>query len=367
MRIFIATGIYPPDIGGPATYVKLLEDKLPQKGIFVAVYSFGEVRRYPKVVRHLMYFLGVLKRGRGTDMIFAQDPVSVGFPAMLAAGMLRKKFILRLGGDYAWEQAVQRYHTHDNLDEFSKRENYPLFVRALKYIQKSVAQHAEKIVVPSMYLKGILENWGINKDKIVVIYNAFTSAEMVEDKLSLRKKFNMSGTIIFSAGRLVPWKGFAALITLMPELLRTIPDVKLFIAGDGPERKILESLAAECRLQDRVIFLGRLPQDQLLLYIKASDIFVLNTGYEGFSHQLLEVMAVGTPIVTTAIGGNKELVKDGEDGILIEYNNQKDIGEAIKKLLGDESMRQKLSGNARKKVLEFTQERMIQETIKQLS
>ncbi len=82
MKILIATGIYPPDIGGPATYSKLLKDELPGRGIDVQVLSFGQVRHLPKIIRHFSYLLKILKLGRGVDVIYAQDPVSVGFPAL---------------------------------------------------------------------------------------------------------------------------------------------------------------------------------------------------------------------------------------------------------------------------------------------
>ena len=98
-KILIATGIYPPDMGGPATYSKLLADELPKRGIEVRVLTFGAVRHLPKVIRHLAYFFKTLSQGREVDIIYAQDPVSVGLPALWAARLLGKRFLLRLGGD----------------------------------------------------------------------------------------------------------------------------------------------------------------------------------------------------------------------------------------------------------------------------
>ena len=111
LKILICTGIYPPDIGGPATYSKLLFEELPKMGIETRVLSFGEVRHLPKILRHFVYFIKVLKMGRRADIIYAQDPVSVGLPAMLAAKILRKKFILKVVGDYAWEQFQNKNQT----------------------------------------------------------------------------------------------------------------------------------------------------------------------------------------------------------------------------------------------------------------
>ena len=84
-RILIATGLFPPEIGGPATYSKLLQDMLPDFGFWVTVLPFREVRRLPKLIRHVWYFWRVVRAGFYADIIFAQDPVSVGLPAALAA------------------------------------------------------------------------------------------------------------------------------------------------------------------------------------------------------------------------------------------------------------------------------------------
>ena len=77
MRILLAAGIYPPDIGGPATYARLIEDELPHQDIAVTVIPYHSVRHVPKLFRHTAYFLRLLKAARGTDLIYALDPVSV--------------------------------------------------------------------------------------------------------------------------------------------------------------------------------------------------------------------------------------------------------------------------------------------------
>jgi len=87
-KILIATGLYPPEEGGPAAYAKILYDKLPEYGISVDVVPFRRVRFLPKIIRHLVYFFIILWRGLFADVIYALDPVSVGFPSFLAAKIL---------------------------------------------------------------------------------------------------------------------------------------------------------------------------------------------------------------------------------------------------------------------------------------
>ena len=128
----------------------------------------------------------------------------------------------------------------------------------------------------------------------------------------------------------------------------------------------MQKLINDKGLSDNIAFTGALPKEVLLRYIKASDVFVLNTGYEGFSHQLLEVMDVGIPLITTNMGGNPEIIKDGENGLLVGYNDEKGLEKSITKLLSDKKYANKLAEEAKKKVKEFSEERMIKETINAL-
>src|SRR5581483_7846403 len=85
MRIFVATGLYPPEPGGPATYTRLLEESLPARGFKVSVLPFRRVRWLPPGVRHAAYFALSVFYALGADIVYAQDAFSVGVPASLAA------------------------------------------------------------------------------------------------------------------------------------------------------------------------------------------------------------------------------------------------------------------------------------------
>lgn len=363
MKILICTGIYPPDIGGPATYSKLLKDELPKHGFEVDVLSFGEVRKFPKIIRHIIYFFKVLKKSFGADVIYAQDPVSVGLPSAVAAWLLNKKFLLKVVGDYAWEQGAQRFGVEDNLDIFLSKK-YGLFVQMLRKIEKYVAERAEKIVVPSFYLKGVVEKWGVGPEKIKVVYNTFELPKVKLSRSEARAKLNLDGFILLSAGRLVPWKGFPTLIEIISELKNKIKDIKLVIIGSGPEENNLRSKIKKLKLENEIFLLGQKKQDEVLQYLIACDIFVLNTAYEGLSHQLLEAMALRAPIITTPVGGNLELIKDKQSGVFVGYNNERQIIDAIFALYGNKAMSERLSDKAAEKFGEFSKQKMISELIK---
>lgn len=364
-RILIATGVFAPDIGGPATYSKLLADELPRHGIDVSVLSFRSVRHLPKAIRHFAYFMKTLRASVRADTVFAQDPVSVGLPALCAAKLLHKRFVLKVVGDYAWEQYCQRSEGIKNFltpDEF-QHVKCDRVTELRRSIQRFVARHAEKVIVPSAYLKMIITQWGVPAEKIQVIYNACEAPTVLESKDETRKALGLKGNVIVSIGRLVPWKGFLGLIDIMPKMLSEFPDLVLVIVGDGPQRAELEKRAEELGVDGHVIFTGRAERENVWRYLKAADVFALNTAYEGFSHQILEAMALGAPIITTAVGGNMEVIDNGENGVLVAYNDKEALAQALRHALGDEAFADMLAQNAKKKAEMFSIKRMIEETI----
>ncbi len=354
MKILITTGIYPPDIGGPATYSKLLFDELPQRGIDVEVLSFGEVRHLPKIIRHLFYFFKIIKRIKGCDVIYAQDPVSVGLPTMLANIFLKKRFFIRIAGDYAWEQGVQRFRVKDNLDIFSLKNNYGFVVKFFKKIQTWVAKRAEKVVVPSHYFKSIILNWGIESKKIEVIYNGI--------KINEPRVHKVESKVLLSVGRLVPWKGFKVLIETIPDILQEIPEAKLVIVGSGPQKEELEQTIEKLNLEDKVILVGQLSRDKLLKQKQLADIFVLNTNWESFSFDTVEAMALGLPVLATKVGSLPELIENNQEGILVEPNDKEAIKNAVIKIFQNDNFRQTLVQNAYEKSKQFS----IQNTLDKL-
>lgn len=375
-RITIAAGLFPPDIGGPATYTALLADALAQERISVRVSYFGAVRHLPRIARHAMYFFRLFFTARGSDIIFAQDPVSVGFPALIASRMLGARFILKIVGDYAWEQyqvksqkikdkKEKQSHKNGKFDtlEGFQNQQYDLMTEVLRRIQRYVACRADRVIVPSGYLRGIVAGWGVAAEKISVVYNAVTMPGSWVPRDEARKRLGVSGIVIISVGRLVPWKGFAMLIDAVADLAVDLPEICLMIGGSGPEEENLRRKVTERGLEARVRLLGAVSHEELMAYFAASDIFVLNSGYEGLSHTLIEAMAAGLPVIATHVGGNPEVVTDGAEGILIPYNNKEKLRDAVRALGRDAAMREAMGTVARGRAAQFTKQKMIQETV----
>jgi glycosyltransferase involved in cell wall biosynthesis len=150
----------------------------------------------------------------------------------------------------------------------------------------------------------------------------------------------------------------------MPKLQEKFPDIELRIIGDGPDYDKLQEQIRNLHLEDRVFLLGRKEKQELYQIIAASDIFVLNTGYEGLSHQLLEVMQLDVPLITTSVGGNIELVKDGESGILVGYNSSDEMYQAIVRYFEDQELQKRVVEGARKEIGEkFSYEVFLKKTV----
>lgn len=363
-NIVVAAPLYPPEIGGPATYVRMLETQLPAHGVSVHVVPFCSVRHLPKVMRHVAYTLKLLRAAKGKQLVYALDPVSVGLPARVVTLVTRKPLWVRLGGDYAWEQGVQRFGVEQTLDEYTAAaHSAPTAVQALAAIQRFVVRAAKKVIVPSTYMKDIVRTWGASEDQLEVIYSALDPLPLLLEKKDYRKKLGMSDVTLFSAGRLVPWKGFMMLIDLIAAMQKEYPKVRLYIAGDGPQKGELHEKIAERGLSESIHLLGKIPKEELGEYIAAADVFVLNTAYEGLSHQLLEVMAIGTPVVTTPVGGNPELIEDGVTGYLCKQDDMDAFRAAITQILSAQSQLAAMTQEAQERTERFSDSEAIRKIV----
>lgn len=319
MRILVATGLYPPEIGGPATYAVLMEKHLPRIGIEVDVLPFRAVRHLPHVWRHIVYTFKLLKRARAADALFAQDTVSCGLPTLIAARLRRIRFVLRVPGDFAWEQGRARFGVRETLDEF-RTKNYGWRVGVLRGVQKFVVKRADLVVVASRYFSDVVSEWGVEDSRIRVIPNGIQMPQA-----SARPPVSAPYTAL-TIGRLVPTKGYAQLIDLIAHL----PDWRLAIVGDGPLRPELERFAASLGASGRVSFTGPLAGEQLESTYSRAHAFVLNSESESFSFAVLEAMARGIPTIATRVGAIPEILEDGKEGVLVEPNDT----DAIRKALG---------------------------------
>lgn len=348
MKILIATGIYPPEIGGPATYAVIVETEFKKRGHEVRVLPFRVVRKYPSLIRHFLFFLKVLKHAFWADIVLAQDTVSVGLPSLLACKILRKPIVVRVPGDFAWEQGVQRFGVKESIDDFQKKK-YGFRVELLRSVQKFIVKKADFVMTPSDYFKSIVSLWGVLPKRLERVYNGVSIPENILPKVFSKKT-------IVSSGRLVPWKGFDTLIKCISKV-----DANLVIVGEGEDRKRLEDLVIENKVSDKVSFTGSLKREELLSFVSGSSLFVLPSSFESFSFQLVEAMMLGLTVVALDAGNLNEIIKNGENGVLIEKTKIENLPEILNSLLDDEGLRSKLSSSAKEDSKKFSIDKTVDE------
>ncbi len=376
-KITIAAGSFWPEIGGPASYIQTILPRLKDAGFNVNLVTRSKKRTYKedktlgykifrikdwswKPFNYLRFFAKLVKVAKGSDFIYAQGAVSSGLPAYWANKFLKKKLVLKVTGDYAWEQYSLTNEIIDVMD-FQNKKLLGKF-KTLRNIQMKVSRSADKVIVPSKFLAEVVRHWGVKEEKIHVIYNGTDFEPPSIKKEEARKEIGISGNIILSAGRLVPWKGLKMLIKLIPELLNKNQFLRLVIVGAGPEMEVLNLIKNNLGLNNKVYLVGEKSREELKTYLAAADMFVLNTAYEGFSHQILEAMAVGVPIITTNAGGNPELIRQGENGFMVKYNDELNLLEAIKAVFEHKDIREKFIEEGRKTAEKFSVQKMADET-----
>ncbi len=376
--LLFITGIFPPDIGGPATYCFRMAEEAVRRGYRVRVIAYGSrgrsrapypfsvirILRYPFPIRFVIFFFSLIFYGFRYRTWYAHGGLSATLPALVAARLLGKRVGVKVTGDYAWEQARNRGWVTDNIDTFQNKK-YSALIRFVAYARAYVSRHADFVVVPSAYLARMVRGWGVPQARIRTVYNAVRvpAATASGARAHTRAEYGLSGFVLITVARLVPWKGASGLVSLMPELLARSPEYHLIVVGEGPERESLYRLAESLHVSHAVRFFGGMPHAETERLVAASDLFVLNSDYEGFSHVLLEAMGAGCPVAARACGGNKELIVDGENGYLL--STMPEDGEwirSIERARTNPAERALLAANARKSFSRFTFNRMAEET-----
>lgn len=309
------------------------------------------------MLRHVVYVLRVLSASAGATHILALSAKTPGIAAHIAGMMRRIPVTVRIAGDYAWEYAIQKRQTHLLIDDFQSIQ-IGGWAGMLRRMQRWVVRRSARVIVPSQYLRSIVQGWGYDAERIMIVPNAVTFSPSDLSHQDARTRIGIPGTLIVSVGRLVPWKGFRMLIKIMPQLLELNQFFRLVIVGDGPERDVLHTMAKNLGLEKKVFIVGAKSHEELPIYLAAADLFVLNTGYEGFSHQIIEAMAAGVPVITTTAGGNREVISQGENGLMVKYNDEFNLREAIRALWDMPELREQMSGAGRVTARTYHEERM---------
>jgi glycosyltransferase involved in cell wall biosynthesis len=357
VRVVLISGIFPPDIGGPATHVSDLRRELVRRGHPVAVLTLHDgtgvvradgVTRYPRSWPWPLRFAAVVRwlvaRRHGFEVIYA---AGLQPEAVLGARLAGRPVVTKVVGDAAWERGHRRGHTDLGFETFQREGSNDLVVRAMQTLQRAWIRRSSAVVTPSAYLREVVEDWIGRPADVTVIPNGVT--EMHEHPVRNKRR---TLTLLF-VGRLLPVKRLDRVI----EALVGLGEVTLTVVGDGPDRRSLEALASEHGLAGRVKFTGSLVRPEVVSAMAGSDALVLPSDVEGFPHVALEALASGLPIVASSAGGTTEALRDQENSLIVDPPTPEGFADAFERLRTEPGLKSRLAAGAVESAKEWSFDR----------
>ena len=374
MNVLVVSGIWPPDVGGPASHAPDVADYLHSRGHRVEVVTTAAAqpvrrdypvhwisRALPKGVIHLRTAAEVARRAGASDVVY-----TTGMFGRSAAGSAaaRTPYVVKLTADPAFERARRRRMVGGNVDDFQALAG-DARIRVLRGARDLELRRAAHVFTPSAYLRELAVAWGVHAERVTVLPNPTPPMSSTTSREELRRSFVVEGDTLAFAGRLTAQKSLdVALEALVPN-----EHVSLLIAGDGDERVSLEQRVAELGLGSRVRFLGPQSRERVLELFRAADASILSSSWENFPHSVVEALAAGTPVLATATGGVAEVVRDGVNGLLVPVGDAAALANAVARYFGDEVLRERLRAHAVESVADYAPERVfgrLEETLLQI-
>jgi glycosyltransferase involved in cell wall biosynthesis len=364
MKVLVVSGIWPPDVGGPASHAPELAAFLRSHGHKVEVVTTADEapapqpyrvdwvsRRKPVGVRHAMVAARIKARARHADVVYATSMIG---RAALGAAAARRPLVIKLTTDEAYERSQRRGLFHGDMDAF-QRDGGDLRLRALRRSRDAALRRATRVVSPSAYLRDMAVSWGVPPERALVIPNPAPDLPSLPAREDARAALDIDGPMLAFAGRIGRQKALEVGLAAVAQ----VAGISLLVAGDGPERKEMERRAGELRLAGRARFLGPLPRDKVLELFRAADATLLSSAWENFPHTVVESLAVGTPVIATSVGGVPEVVKDGENGLLVPPGDPKALAAAIHRFYGEAGLRERLADAAAPSVAGYRREEIL--------
>ena len=345
MRVLVTVGIFPPDIGGPATFVpkiaKYFQDELNYEIEILTLsdnknsninddFSVKRIdRNLPIIYRWLKTIFTIYKLGKNKDLIFVNG---LGTETTIANIFLKKKIIRKIVGDPVWERAYSKAKISESFDEFQVK-NYGFSISLQKKVRSFSIKKSDIVVTPSKHLKNFILNLGF-KNKIEIINNGVF---IPEENTNIFTNDQINITIV---SRLVSHKNIKKIIRAISDL--NDPLIYLNIIGDGPELNQLQKISLESNNKDNIIFHGKLNRDDINHIFLKSDIYIQASNYEGLPHSLLEAMSYGIPVLCTPVGECKEILGNEDRGYILDLPVSKNnIKSKISEIIGEKDIANK--------------------------
>ena len=309
MKILVTTGIFPPDVGGPARFVPEVCKKLSiNHDITVITYSnkpfeelrydFKVLRLYRnsiKLIRFLKTIMTIYKVGKEVDVIFVNG---LWLEVYITNIILKKKIYRKIVGDPVWEKFNNKNSNFIDFDKFqnAKKNFYYTFLTLLR---NNSFKSSDLIIVPSDHLKLFVKKAGYNGE-IIQINNGTKITEYNEE---------ITDNNFLIVSRLVKHKNIDLVINTFKKINDNLSlNFKLDIVGDGPEYKNLENLINKLNLTEKIFLIGKKNEDEVEKYYKEAKFFIQASSYEGSPHSILEAINYNNFVIATNFGGVVEIL-----------------------------------------------------------
>jgi glycosyltransferase involved in cell wall biosynthesis len=277
MKILITTGIFKPELGGPATYAAEMGKRLGALGHTVAVITYSDrktfdldkeydfpitrIVRSNKLFNYLKFFLAILRYAPKYDFIYSLDWFSVGVPQLFASFLVRKKYIMRVGGDYIWEKYLRDNKPPLTLKDFYLKERYADY-SVMHFLIKRVLKNAFFVIFNSDDERELYyEFYGLTPERTATIFNPVPENRLGTLVQSFKKENGGRDREIVFAGRFIKMKNVESAIQAFARLTDT--SFRLLLIGEGPSEHELRKLVAHLGIADRVEFLPAMTQADL--------------------------------------------------------------------------------------------------------
>lgn len=344
MRILLITGIFEPELGGPANYTVRLAKKLVSLGHVVKVVTYSQKPKfdfdgeYPfelvrivrrgKISNYIRFFVATLKNISHYDAVYSLDWVSAGLPLRFAALITRKKYGVRVGGGYIWEKYLAESRPPLSLKDFYQKglhHEYPVLYRAIKFVLRGakfvVFNSAEQAKLYQTY-------YGLESDHIKIILNPTPEnfdIGIVRDEAHINKE------IIF-AGRYIKMKNVEAAVNAFARLSDTT--YRLVLIGEGPTEETLRTLVEKLGIAERVLFEAPMRTQDLYKRIIQSRYIVLPSWTDISPNQIYECLALHIPFLLTR---ENYLAINKEEFLKIDPSSVEDIAQKMNSLIDENS------------------------------
>jgi len=363
VNVLIVSGIWPPDVGGPASHAPEVAGFLRGRGHAVAVVTTAErapapapyrvhwvSRALPVGVRHAAAAGLVARLARRADVVYTTGMFG---RSALGASLARTPFVVKLTADPAFERSRNRGLVGGNVDDFQTGGGGPA-ATVLRRVRDTGLRRAAHVFCPSAYLRELTISWGVPAERVTVLPNPAPPVPELAPRDELRASLAFDGPTLAFAGRLTAQKS----LELALRAVAAVEGVSLVVAGEGPELERLERARDDLALGGRVRFLGAQPRERVLELFHAADASILSSSWENFPHAVVEALAVGTPVISTDTGGVAEVLRDGINGLLVPSGDVDALAAAIRRYVGDPELQARLRAAAASSVEAYSAERI---------